>query len=1286
MKNADVVACARASFLHEHDCQRILRHWKMYLQKIFIPFGRNMLKSSLMVLLLIGVIAAAPAECLSAQLSNLEFQRFTRDQGLSDDGVTSIVQDSKGLLWFGTLNGLNRFDGYSFTSYVQGLSHRSIRAVHADSSRRLWVATPNGLNLFDPAAETFTSYRIAAGNAANDMTSICEDQTGRLWIGTNQGLYRFDRASGKFARYEKISDVIISAMLEDRTGQLWIGTSKGLHLFNPKTEQIISSHKHDQNDQESLSHNNISVIYEDSLGIIWVGTQNGLNRFDQQQGRFKRYFHEGNDPDSISHNNISSIYEDDSGTLWFGTLGGGLNSFDRKTERFSSLPNQPDPFIWSIFKDTSGLLWTGTKNGACKTNLNGQKFRIYQHDASKQNSLSNDRINDIAQDQEGSLWLATWDGIDKLDRRKQKFTHYPGQDNTPDCLKNKRILSVHHQPGNNILWFGNSEGLHRYNPETGECIPYSNIPDNPESLSDNCVVAIAQDSKKNLWVGTENGLNRLDVSSFDPAQPNKAAFSHYTLSSNSILAIQEVKNIVWVGTNGGGLFQYDQEKDAFVHYESPAIVRSIHPDKKKDVLWIGADAFQDKEKGGLYEFDLESKRIINIYQEAQGLSGNIVQGILQDDQGDLWLSTPRNGLAQFTPEKKTFKLYGRRDGLPSTEFTQGTAFKSLSDNAMFFGSAGGLLEFEPKTITSSYKTPVILTAFYKLNQKMPFKGPVDEVKDIVLSYKDSIFSFEFAALDYTDPSRNQYRYKLERKGDHLEWQSPVEKTRMATYTNVPPGNYVFQVQGSNSDGVWNKEGFKINVTITIPWWKRQEAFIVALLIPIIMLIVGAVIYSIVQSRNRKHAEELVDQLNIQKKHTEDTNKKLKTINKVGQELNSQINVEEREILEKIFTRVGEVIPSDSMYIALYDEKNKILSFPVASEMGKRVEGGYDSRIIDLSDLSECGLTEYVISSCKTLKISNVENFIHEYNLNPPVNKISKSFLGVPMFVIDKIFGVIALLDDQKNNAYQNDDQEVLEAIVGQAAVAIHNVRLFKSNAQLEKDVNEKENIILEQSRYFVHRMNNVAGNIPVQIKLALEHIDDESQSGAKIFKYMKRIDENVQTLLSAADLMKSIIKEKAGSPERIIVAELVEDVIQAVWKDYPEIESRITLNKNGVNINLPEIYIEKKQFQDTVENVIKNAVEAMPQGGTLTIELQESTVFNRLGFAIAVSDTGVGIPIHKLPNIFAPFRSTKAKGLGLGLWRDRMFLRRKGGDIEVRSQEGRGSTFTITLPLITEKA
>jgi PAS domain S-box-containing protein len=817
--------------------------------------------------------------------NNIQFEHITTTQGLSQSAVNCLLQDSQGFMWFGTQDGLNKYDGYNFTVYKydelnsHSLSDNFITSIYEDKSGTIWIGTDGGgLNKFDRQTEQFTHYKDDHNNPNslenNRVLSIYEDYLGTLWIGTDGGgLNKFDRQTEQFTHYKhnpdnanSLSNNTVLSVYEDNLRTLWMGTDGGgLNKFERETGQF-THYINNPTDPKSLSDNTVLSIYEDQSGTLWIGTlSGGLNKFDRETGQFIHYKHDSANLNSLSYKTVSGITEDKFGNLWLATSSWYGNSYGRELEKFNPKTGQfthykkdttnskslNDSVFLSILSDQSGILWVGTSFGGInKLEQKDLKFTHYKHEPNNPNSLSDNHVMSINEDRFGMVWIGTSDGgLNKFERQTEKFTHYKHEPNNPSSLSSDNVWSTY-EDRNATLWAGTfGSGLDKFNRKTEKFTHYKNDPYNPKTLSHNTVNFIIEDRSGNFWISTfGGGLNKLDRQTEQFTHYKHDPEKHNSLSNNNVtLIFEDQSGTIWITTFSGGLNRFNRQTEQFTHYihdsDNPNSlsynrILSMH-EYPAGTLWIGTYG------GGLDKFDPATETFTH-YTEKDGLPNNSVVGIVADDEGNLWLSTGK-GLSKFNPQTETFRNYDVSDGLQGNEFDGVKAYLKSKTGEMFFGGLNGFNAFYPEQVKDNpHIPPIVLTDFKKFNESVKLDIAISETKEIKLSYKDNFFGFEFAALDYTNPHKNQYAYKLE--GFDKDWIYAGTR-RYATYTNLDGGTYTFRVKGSNNDGVWNEEGTSVKIIITPPPWKTWWAYTLY----VVVLVTAVLGY--VQWKTRAQARE-----------------------------------------------------------------------------------------------------------------------------------------------------------------------------------------------------------------------------------------------------------------------------------------------------------------------------------------------------------------------------------------------------------------------------------------------
>jgi len=811
---------------------------------------------------------------LRGQSFSLLFDQLSVEQGLSQSSVLSIVQDYDGFMWFGTYEGLNRYDGFQFKTYTYNsedttsLSQNVVRSVVVDHLGTIWVGTEGGLNRYDKNREIFIRYYHDPDDphslAHDRIRHLYIDRSGVLWVSTDNGLSQYIQDEDYFINYRynpedslSLSNSRVRTVYQDSQERMWVGTDDGLNLFDPEKNQSIR-YINDPDDGNSLSGNLIIEITEDSNHHLWICTWGGgVCRFNEAEKRFTRYQFNSNDAYSLSHNIVHAILNDREGNLWVGTYGGGLNLYDSKQDRFIRFQNEFNNYkslssnaLYDIYEDRSGMLWIGTDfGGVNKIDRRKTQFVNYFTLADPVFNIESNTINTIFQDpnsNENILWIGTWgSGLIRFNRTNDRIRVYRHNANDPNSISSNivRWVSASH---NDDLWIGSEMGLSRFNMEKElfENFPFEST--NEYNMAYDNVFTVIEDQKRQVWVGSYyGGLHRFDY--------NTNTFFRYPSIPNDSLTIndyivwfifEDSKKILWIGTETGGLHRYNPETGTFKSYQKdPKNPESISGNKvisiyedRSGIFWIGTTV-------GLNRFDRDTESFKQ-YTVQDGLPSNAIQGILQDDHGLLWISTT-HGISAFNPGTEVFRNFTMSDGLPSNEFYVNSCCKGKYGE-LYFGSINGMTAFHPDDIrVNQFIPPVFITDFKIYNESIPIghwqnnrnilESSITETKAIYLLHDENVLSFEFVALDFTSPEQNNYAYIME--GLESEWNF-VGNRHYATYSRLPPGEYIFRVKGSNNNKIWNEAGVSLRIVIRPAFWNAVWFRVLMIVIVFSMVITG----------------------------------------------------------------------------------------------------------------------------------------------------------------------------------------------------------------------------------------------------------------------------------------------------------------------------------------------------------------------------------------------------------------------------------------------------------------
>jgi len=818
-------------------------------------------------------------QATSAQSSfpKLSFTHLSLTDGLSHSDVRAIAQDRQGFMWFATwLGGLDRYDGYTFKVYKhddqddRSVAGNTIRAIYVDRAGVLWVATNEGIDRYDQDRDSFVHYRHRPGDDPAGLPyyridSFYEDESGTLWLASAGGLGRFDRTNGRVHPFKpalndpaSFADTDLRSLgVDATTGLLWASAwGQGVSALDRSTGRF-TRYKNIPSDPTSLSSNDVVDIFQDREGNLWFATLSGLNRFDPRTRTFIRYAHDPRNPASLSDDSLAKTYEDRAGRFWVAT-NNGLNLMDRARGTFTRyMHDASDSTSLSsnvinpraLYEDASGTLWIGTRStGVDRLPGVAERFTTYRHRSEDANSPSSHTITGLAPGPKGALWIGTDAGLDRFDGRT--FTHYLADSNDPSHLSPgpERLVA---QDSHGTVWTGTyGGGLDRLDGR--HATHFRHNPRNSDSPANNNIGGLVPNTEGGLWIGVHGkGMDYFDGRHFthfppsprSPAGPPDAFIRPLLLDRHGML---------WSCSDNSGLVRFDTHTREFTAYlmdpNQPGQGANWTTDIYSDgtVLWVGSPK-------GLFRFDPETGKFTRHYTEKDGLANNSIVAVLGDALGNIWVSTI-NGLSRFDPKTDTFRNYDVFDGLQGNDFFPRCSAKTI-DGRLFFGGVSGLSAFYPdKLADNPAPPPIVLTEFELFNKPVkiggkdsPLRQAIHTASSISLRHDQSVFRFQFAALDFTAPQKNKYAYKLERFD--RDWQFTDAARRFATYTNLDPGEYTFRVKASNNDGVWNERGVALHITILPAWY--QTYWFLAVCVAVFL----AVLWALHQLRLRQLARQ-----------------------------------------------------------------------------------------------------------------------------------------------------------------------------------------------------------------------------------------------------------------------------------------------------------------------------------------------------------------------------------------------------------------------------------------------
>lgn len=802
-------------------------------------FGQAGLAFLLVVMAFAAV--AQPSNSPERAAPHFSFNHILPDQVAAIGYINALAQGQVGFMWFGGANGLARFDGYELRLYrrddanAHSLSHNYVNDIHLDAKGTLWIATRGGISRYRDATDDFVSYTPPQDSDDINLTNIMaieETDDGRLWLSSRGGFFSFDTRTHQFHKYPIAEDSQIGwvhALVKDQQGVLWLGhQSEGVISFNPSNGALRFYGKED-----GLGFMDVRELFVDSANNLWAGSYGaGLFMLDPRREKFIGVKHDTQEKSAI----VWSVIEDRQHNLWVGD-GSAVYVRAPGSDRFvrfsndDTNPASPGNYVVNeLFMDNAGDVWLGYfPSGVDVVDRQASVFNNYRYSASDPNSVTEGGVLSAARDSRGNLWIGAGYGLNYFDPVARQFTRYKYDPARPDGMSGNTVLSlVLDEPGQSLwlgIWAG---GLNRLDLTTGKFTHYLPDPDNPAAIRGREPWSIARDQQGHLWIATEEGLNRYDpaTNSFRYFIPPLDQLDGDKVLYSRVVYVDKQER-VWVGALSG-LYLFEPDTETFTRYhhndgDSTSLganfVFALYEDSRGN-FWVGTDG------GGLNLMDRATGKF-TAYTSRDGLADDVVAGIIEDDQGYLWLGTQK-GLARFDRDKKTFRNFEKRHGLNDNLFNRNSPVK-LPGGELFFGNSKGFVLFNPAAITTNqHQPPVVLTNLLILNKPVaigaegsPLVKALSHTDQLNLTHKDSVITFEFAALNYQMSEENQYAYRL--RGFDEDWISAGNR-RTATYTNLDAGDYQFEVKASNNDGVWSDKQARIAIHITPAIWRSAWAY------------------------------------------------------------------------------------------------------------------------------------------------------------------------------------------------------------------------------------------------------------------------------------------------------------------------------------------------------------------------------------------------------------------------------------------------------------------------------
>lgn len=883
---------------------------------------------------------------------NFYFRHFDVENGLPQNTVNCIFQDLTGLMWFGTKDGLSRYDGYTFLNFRRekddknSIGNNFVRSIFQKDSDMLYIGTDRGVYFYHISTETFSCFSLQTPEGISiekEVNDIKMDKDGNVWFAVNwQGVFRYDANGEKLSFYD-LNVVNARCICIDHKNSVWAGThGGGLNRYNTQQdcfETIIA---------EKEVGNDIYRIFQDNYNDLIIGTSIGIRKLSLNGGEITPIF----EPADNSSIFVRDIIRKSDHELYFGTESGVYICDMQKRNVIRNITNEGfDPYslsdnaVYSMCRDREGGLWIGTYFG-------GVNYYPPQHTPferfypqNKSHSLHGKRIREFQEDRYGGLWIGTEDaGLNYCHPATSTFQHYIS-DEKPGSISYYNIHGL--LADGDKLWIGTfMNGLDVMDIKTRKVIRRYKKTDDPYSLCDNSIMSIFKDNSGKIWLGTIYGL---DV--YNPQQDN---FTKMDYIGDAFIydIFQSYDGMIWFASMNSGIFRYNPLTGEWQNFKNDPNdpgslpydkVISIFEDRQKTV-WFSTEG------GGICKYNRENENFTS-YTVKDGLPNNVVYKIMEDGKGRLWLTT-NNGLSCFNPENGYIKTYTTTDGLLGNQFNYKSGYRS-ADGKLYFGCLNGFISFDPLTFTENDNIPpVVITGFRLFNKAANdtlLKKSINTIGEVHLKYYQSSFNIDFSVLSYTSPEKNRYAYMFEGSKNEWIW---LTGEHSVSFSNVPPGKYVFKLKGSNSDGKWNETPTQLTIVIHPPFFKSNTAY--ALYVMLLLILLIALTFYSKKQLDKKNQEKL--KLFESAKDREIYNAKIAFFNSIAHEIRTPLSLIKGPVeyilgnettKEELYENLNVVERNTNR---LLDLSNQLLDFRKMESKGFRLNYLYSNIKLIINDI------------------------------------------------------------------------------------------------------------------------------------------------------------------------------------------------------------------------------------------------------------------------------------------------------------------------------------------------
>lgn len=1324
------------------------------------PILHNLLRSCLVFLLfLLHIPKTYSAGAFKDQviLKRSSIKRFEKDPELSQTIVLYTYQDSLGFLWFGTYDGLYRYDGYETRKFKynhldpNSISNNVVSSLVADKYGFFWIATHEGLNRFDPRTEKFIHFfheeKDNASLICNFINALLLDANGFLWVGTVNGLSILDTHTDSFiANYEHIKEMnsnYIYNIQSFDSNHILIYTADFITMADISDKQ----YRHLQfvtpsMVQDSLLSQNVHMMVRDRQGLIWLLHNDTIRILNEKKGKEVRF----SLPVDLPSTRPGYLYEDNLGNIWIGLQSGGILKIDPEKIITSTIPlsiktrlqsgtdyiyykYDPASFVNPAYHikynnfltDRTNILWIGTGQGLFRLDLRMNPFRWYTHFMVRDKAVSSE-VSTLNINRYNQLLFGTTNSFAGLLNSKDKKIFPLVKYNSFNTM----VTSIYEDPYGDY-WVGiMGLGITRLDKERKIIARYTPEESGSRYLPFWTVWCLLEDSRQNLWVGTLEGLVRLTLSGGGEKRREvrtEKVFIHdpdnmQSLSDNNIWSLYEdSQGRIWVGTNAGGLNLYQPESDSFIRFEmnrsnpqglQNQAVNVIYEDRR-GILWLGTEY-------GLVAMNYkDGKATFRHFTENEGLCNNGITGIEEDHKGDLWIST-KSGISRFTPpkdpfdkkDKWSFANYYAEDGLQGNKFNP-FAYAQDAHGVIYFGGDNGITAFHPENLHIHHTPPdVNLTHFSILNKEVApgdtlnhryiFRKTISYIRNITLSYKQNSFTFGFAATNTSNPLNTLYRYMLE--GFENTWNNVKADHHFANYTNIPPGEYVFRVKASLSNDRRYGPERSVHIMIYPPFWKTLwfklfvTLFIAGLIVTYFRYKTFAlrkqkqVLSDLVRKRTqeiekaRKRLEEQNREIMKHKDQIELQNRNLQKITEIGQKITSSIRV--KDIINQVYDSINQLMDARIFYIGIVNNKNKKVTF-----WGRLYSGTpLRSEVIPLKDDSR--LSVWCIRNNRIAFLNDVKKDAIQYlgknYMGYTGEKKPKSAIYIPLVSPgNKVTGIM-VVKSYKKNAFTNTHLDMLKNMASHIAIALENAKVYNKIKETSDKLKQMDQI---KTRFFTNISHEFRTPLTLILSPLRNMIIQSGKNGLREYvNDLRLVERNAGRLLRLINQLLDISRIEG---ESIKLSVSRNDLVTALKKiaepfyihaSFKNIQLTFTSDENNFMC-----YFDYDKIEKIVYNLLSNAIKYTPDNGNISLNLSFSKTDGIMVAEIRVKDTGIGIPVKHLKTIFNRYTQVNESsnsyetGTGIGLYLVKKLTEIHRGVIHVNSTVNEGTEFIVRIPV-----